>query len=50
MFDFIPDLFIRIEFRRIGWKKEHADLMTMRPDKTPDLLGAMKRGIIRNDN
>jgi hypothetical protein len=33
MFNLIPDLFIRIEFRRMGWKKEQVDLMTLRPDK-----------------
>ncbi len=50
MLDFIPDLFVRIEFRRIGWKKEHADLVTVRPDKISGRLRAMKGGIIRNDS
>ena len=50
MFDLIPGLFIRIEFRGMCWEKEHPNLSAMRPYKLTYHCRTMKRDFIRNNN
>lgn len=50
MVKFVPDLFIRVQFRRMRRKKEQPNLLTVLADQSTNLLGLMKRALIGNDN
>ena len=50
MFDFIPNLFVWIEFWRISWKKEHPNLFPMPQHKLTHLRRAMIGGTIGDDH
>lgn len=50
MLEFVPELLIRIQFWRMGWKKEQPNLGAVCADKFTDCRRVVKGGLIGNDN
>ena len=46
VFDLVPDLFIRIEIRRVSGKKEQAEALAMGADEITYLVRTMEAGVI----